>query len=218
MRRGRGTVDLVLGLAVAAAMARIARSGSAGRAVRRDGGHGAEFTPRRADAHGVESSASGDDTNSAGATASGDDRDGARGADSRPAHDHRRGIREWASASMSERGIVDGLLLLLALAAAVADVVAPAGSSLRLVLSGLAALFVPGAAILTLLRPRELLEAATTAIGLSLAVEVIGSLVLIWAGWFHPVLLAGAIAVPSGIALAWDFWRCLTARGEVLAR
>ena len=119
---------------------------------------------------------------------------------------------------MRGRGIVDGLLLVLALAAAVADVVAAAGSTLRLVLSGLAALFVPGAAILTLLRPRELLEAAATAIGLSLAVEVIGSLVLSWAGWFHSVLLAGAIAVPSGIALAWDFWRCLMARGEVVAR
>jgi uncharacterized membrane protein len=118
---------------------------------------------------------------------------------------------------MRGREIVDGLLLALALAAAVADIVAAAGSTLRLVLSGLAALFVPGAAILTLLRPRELLEAAATAIGLSLAVEVIGSLVLIWAGWFHPVLLAGAIAVPSGIAIASDFWRCLMARGGVVA-
>lgn len=207
MRRERGTVDpLLLGLALAAAIAGIAKSRSAGRPARGDGGHGVGFTVWEDDSHGVRSSVREDDSH------------GGHGGNARRAHNHRRAIREWADAWMSGRGIVDSVLLVLALAAAVAYVVGAAGSTLRLVLSGLAALFVPGAAILTLLRPRELLEAAATAIGLSLAVEVIGSLVLIWAGWFQPVLLAGAIAVPSGIALAWDFWRCLMARGEVVAR
>lgn len=135
------------------------------------------------------------------------------------AHDDRNGIRACAAAwPIRARGIADALVLTLALAAAAADIATASASTLRLVLSGLAALLVPGAAVLLFLRPRELVEAAAAAIGVSLAVEVIGSLILVWAGWFHPVVLAGAIALPSGIALAWDCWRCLLPREQAATR
>ena len=69
-------------------------------------------------------------------------------------------------------------------------------------------ILVPGGAIVTRLRTGEGLTDLALAIGLSLGVEIAGSLVLTWSGWWHPealgiVLGAGSLALLTG-DLVWD--------------
>lgn len=71
-----------------------------------------------------------------------------------------------------------------------------------------AACLIPGGAIVTRLRTGEGLTDLALAIGLSLGVEIAGSLVLTWSGWWHPealgiVLGAGSLALLTG-DLVWD--------------
>lgn len=67
-----------------------------------------------------------------------------------------------------------------------------------------AACLVPGGAILTRLRTGEAITDLALAIGLSLGVEVAGSLVLVWAHWWHPAVLAVTLAVGSMVLLSTD--------------
>ena len=60
---------------------------------------------------------------------------------------------------------------------------------------------VPGGAVLTLLPVGRLPEWLGLAISFSLAIEVAGSLILIWTHSWHPEALAIVLAVLSGAAL-----------------
>lgn len=60
-----------------------------------------------------------------------------------------------------------------------------------------AACFVPGGAVLTRLRTGEALTDLALAFGLSFALEIAGSLVLTWSGWWHPAALAIVLGAGS---------------------
>lgn len=61
----------------------------------------------------------------------------------------------------------------------------------------LAACLVPGGAMLTRLRTGEGLSDLALAVGLSIAVEIIGALLLAWSGWWHPEVLGGVLGAAS---------------------
>jgi hypothetical protein len=96
------------------------------------------------------------------------------------------------------------LLGLCGLAAlAIAGALGPA----RPVVVLLAALLVPGGAMLTLLEVSEPLSAAALAVGLSLALEIAGSLAIVWTTFWHPVVLALALGAASVALLVRDLVR-----------
>ncbi len=96
------------------------------------------------------------------------------------------------------------LLVLCGLAAlAIAGALGPA----RPVVVLLAALFVPGGAALTLLDVSEPLSAAALAVGLSLALEIAGSLAIVWTTYWHPVVLALVLGAASVALLSRDLAR-----------
>jgi CHASE2 domain-containing sensor protein len=68
----------------------------------------------------------------------------------------------------------------------------------------LAACLVPGGAILTRLRTGERWTDLALAVGLSIAVEIGGSLVLVWSGWWHPEALGVALGAGSAALLVSD--------------
>jgi hypothetical protein len=93
------------------------------------------------------------------------------------------------------------LSLLALLVAAVPLALFGGGTPLRAVVVFAALLLVPGGALLTLLPVGRLPEWLSLAVCLSLAIDVAGSLTLIWSHWWHPEVLAVALAVLSGAAL-----------------
>jgi hypothetical protein len=109
---------------------------------------------------------------------------------------------------LSSRVLYD--LALLALLAAAMLVVAVSLQQLRPFVVLLAACLVPGGAILTVLGRREALFDLALAIGLSLAVEILGSAVLAWLGWWHPEVLAGVLGGASVVLLVGDLLRAWT--------
>jgi len=64
-----------------------------------------------------------------------------------------------------------------------------------------AMLLVPGGSVLTLLPVDRIPEWLGLAVSFSLAIEVAGSLVLIWTQWWRPEVLALVLTVLSGAAL-----------------
>ncbi len=111
---------------------------------------------------------------------------------------HHRPNRQW-------RARIDiALLGLCGLAAlGIAGALGPARPFVVL----LAALFVPGGAALTLLEVSEPLSAAALAIGLSLALEIAGSLAIVWTTFWHPVVLALVLGAASVALLTRDLAR-----------
>lgn len=91
--------------------------------------------------------------------------------------------------------------LFVLLVAAVLLVFLGGDSRTRALIVFAALLFVPGGAVLTLLPVDRLPEWCGLAITFSLAIEVAGSLILIWTQWWHPEVLALVLAILSGAAL-----------------
>jgi uncharacterized membrane protein len=91
-----------------------------------------------------------------------------------------------------------GSLVLLACGLAA---VAAGSGPVRTVLVLAAAISVPGWALLTLLPATDLLTAVALSVAFSLALEIAGSLVLGWVGWWHPFVLAGVLCGASAVAL-----------------
>jgi hypothetical protein len=102
---------------------------------------------------------------------------------------------------MSRRALIDWALIVLVICAAAA--VAVPVAEVRPFLVAAAAFIVPGAAALTLVESREPLLAAALAVALSIAIVILGSLVLVWTELWHPVALAivlGSVSVSMLIA------------------
>ncbi|WP_239334669.1 hypothetical protein [Frankia sp. CiP3] len=96
----------------------------------------------------------------------------------------------------------DLALLALAVMAGIA-VVAPSGPA-RPVLVLLALLLLPGAAVLTRLDTPDPLTWLGLAIVLSMAVDAGTSLVMLWSGLWHPMVLGAVLAAASMAALIID--------------
>jgi hypothetical protein len=111
---------------------------------------------------------------------------------------HHRSDLRW-------RARIDVALLVLCGLAALA-IVGALGPA-RPVVVLLAALFVPGGAALTLLDVSEPLSAAALAVGLSLSLEIAGSLAIVWTTYWHPVVLALVLGAASVALLARDLAR-----------
>jgi CHASE2 domain-containing sensor protein len=93
---------------------------------------------------------------------------------------------------------------LLALLVATVFVVLEDAQPVRPFVVFAAACLVPGGAILTRLRTGEGMTDLALAIGLSLAVEIAGSLALAWSRWWHPEALAIVLAGASAALLLSD--------------
>jgi uncharacterized membrane protein len=89
------------------------------------------------------------------------------------------------------------VLALTALAAVL--VIADVTASIRPLVIFIAALAVPGTAIVLRLPEMDGIVALGLVVGFSLAVEVIVALALVWTRWWHPSAGAGAIAVVSAV-------------------
>ncbi|WP_239346661.1 MULTISPECIES: hypothetical protein [unclassified Frankia] len=98
----------------------------------------------------------------------------------------------------------DLALLALAVIAGIA-VVAPSGPA-RPVLVLLALLLLPGAAVLTRLDTPDPLTWLGLAIVLSMAVDAGASLVMLWSGLWHPMVLGAVLAAASIAALIVDLY------------
>jgi uncharacterized membrane protein len=67
-----------------------------------------------------------------------------------------------------------------------------------------AALLAPGAAVVTLLEVEDAATALALAVGVSLAVDVVAALALVWSGWWHPIVAGAAVAACAAAALLVD--------------
>jgi hypothetical protein len=102
------------------------------------------------------------------------------------------------------RRLVD-LALLVLIAAAFLVSISGAAGLLRPVVVLAAALTAPGAAIVARLHLGQLAYAVAITIGISLSVDVLSSLAMVWLPWWHPVVVAAAIGALSVFLLARDF-------------
>jgi uncharacterized membrane protein len=102
----------------------------------------------------------------------------------------------------SARALSDLALLVLSVAAALA--VAADAQPVRPFVVFAAACLVPGGALLTRLRTGELLSNLALAVTLSFALEIAGSLVLAWSGWWHPEALGILLGASSAGLLLFD--------------
>jgi uncharacterized membrane protein len=110
----------------------------------------------------------------------------------------------------SARALSDIALLVLAGCAAL--VIALDAQPVRPFVVFAAACFVPGGALLTQLRTGETLSDLALAVTLSIALEIAGSLVLAWTGWWHPEVLAIVLGVAATAFLVADL--CALRAGE----
>ncbi len=116
-----------------------------------------------------------------------------------------------------ERLLFDLLLLALA-AAATTLALTTGGGPVRGLVVFLAAISLPGAAILTHIPTPAPLPAIGLGIALSLAIDTLGSLALVWTGWYQPAVLGGVIGGVSVLVIALDARRQrMLARETVVA-
>jgi uncharacterized membrane protein len=96
--------------------------------------------------------------------------------------------------------------LALIAVACVVNLVLPAGTG-RTIVTLLAALTVPGAAVMIRMPISDPVQGVALVAGLSLAVEVAVTLVMAWTGWWHPVAAAAALAGVTAAVLCADLVR-----------
>lgn len=96
--------------------------------------------------------------------------------------------------------------LALIAAACLMNLFMPAGAG-RTIVTLLAALVVPGAAIFFRLPISDPAQGVALVVGLSLTVEVVVSLVMAWTGWWYPVAATAALAGVTAAVLAADLVR-----------
>jgi hypothetical protein len=98
-----------------------------------------------------------------------------------------------------------GLAALIAAAVAVALV--PVPSAARIAVTFVAACLVPGGALIRYLRFDFGASWLAMATALSLAVNTLASLALVWTGWWHPALAAIALGAISALIIVFDWTR-----------
>jgi hypothetical protein len=113
----------------------------------------------------------------------------------------------WADARA--RVAFDCLLIAL-VPATIAVSLLQAHGTARVLLALAAACLLPGGALLTRLSSDDPLSAFALAVALSLCVETIGALFMIWTGWWHPLGFSALIAGLSCLLLALDIRRSLS--------
>jgi hypothetical protein len=118
-------------------------------------------------------------------------------------------LKPTVPASRRSRAALDGALLALAALATVLVAAFP-DSPARPLCVFLAAIFVPGGAVLTRLRVRDPAAFAGLAIAISLAIETAISLVLVWTRWFEPDALGFALLAIALPLLTIDLLRLQT--------
>jgi uncharacterized membrane protein len=100
----------------------------------------------------------------------------------------------------------DCLLLVLAVAT-VALCLSDGHGVVRLLLVLAAACLVPGSALLTRLPVEDALEAIAFAVGFGFAIEAVGTLGMIWTGWWHPLAWALVLVGVACVVFALDLRR-----------
>jgi hypothetical protein len=113
------------------------------------------------------------------------------------------------SADARVRIAIDCLLIAL-VPATIAVSLLQAHGTARLLLALAAACLLPGGALLTCLSSDDPLSSFAIAVALSLCVETIGALFMIWTGWWHPLGFSALIAGLSCLLLALDIRRSLS--------
>jgi GT2 family glycosyltransferase len=93
------------------------------------------------------------------------------------------------------------------IAGAVAVGLAPVPATARIVVTFVAACLVPGGALIRYLRFDFGASWLAMAAALSLAVDTLASLALIWTGWWHPALVAIALGAISALIIVFDWSR-----------
>jgi uncharacterized membrane protein len=91
-------------------------------------------------------------------------------------------------------------------AACLMNVFMSAGAE-RTIITLLASLTVPGAALMIRLPVSDLAQGMALVVGLSLTAEVVVTLAMAWTGWWHPVAAAAALAGLTAAVLVADLVR-----------
>lgn len=102
-------------------------------------------------------------------------------------------------------------LLALVLSTVAVSVTGVSGVA-RLLFVLAAACLVPGGALLTRLSTDDLLSTFGLAVGLSLCIEAVGALVMIWTGWWHPLGFSLALVALACAVLILDLRQTLATR------
>lgn len=113
-----------------------------------------------------------------------------------------------------ERILTDALLLALAAASAAVCLIGT-GGTLRLVLVLAAACLLPGAAAISRLGAFDAVQALGLALTLSLCLQTLAALAMVWSGWWHPYIWGAVVLAGASLVLAEDLRRSTArARGE----
>jgi hypothetical protein len=107
------------------------------------------------------------------------------------------------------RATVELAVLALVAATCLMNLFMSAGAG-RTVVTLVAALVVPGAAVMTRLPIADVVQGAALMVGMSLTIEVSATLVMVWSGWWHPVGAAIIMVGAAAVVLADDWRRCVT--------
>lgn len=113
------------------------------------------------------------------------------------------------------RILVDVLVLVLVGLTAVALLFAP-WPGIKAALLFASAAVVPGTAALRKVRFASSLEAVAVTAGVSLTLSALGTLALIWLGWFHPIWVAVGVGSISTVLIAADLRQRTAGRAEGL--
>jgi hypothetical protein len=104
------------------------------------------------------------------------------------------------------RAALELAALALIAAACLLNLYVPSGTE-RTLGTLLAALVVPGAALMTRLALADAVQCAALVVGTSLTAEVAVTLGMAWAGWWQPVAAAAVLAGGTAVVLAADLVR-----------
>lgn len=127
-----------------------------------------------------------------------------------------RGLGQSGWLGDTRRCVAADCLLLSLAAATVAVCLLGTHSIARLLLVLAAACLVPGGALLTRLPVEDPLEAFGLAVGLGFTIEAIGTLAMIWTGWWHPLGWAIVLVSAACVMFLLDLRRIVVTPSEAL--
>jgi hypothetical protein len=128
----------------------------------------------------------------------------------------KRGFGQPVWLGDTRRCVAADCLLLSLAAATVAVCLLDTHSIARLLLVLAAACLVPGGALLTRLPVGDPLEAFGLAVGLGFTIEAIGTLAMIWTGWWHPLGWAIVLVSAACVMFLLDLRRIVVTPSEAL--